>query len=450
MPNPLGNARCRVAGRWARLAVVACLASAGCTDAPTSVPEARAGKTGRGIPSNWVTTPRPYSQGLHLASMAGTPSRLLATTLGPAPSKLISFTEDGMAQPFSPHFTAPEDMPCFIELSPGVGGGFQQGDVLVSRGAELWLFAPGGEAATQLWELPQEDGAIAGLCFDTAGGFSYELLLLATSGAVHRVDPSGRARRVGTFGTPGGRGPGIAPARFTAFGGRLLVAFPEQSEVRSMTPGGDVGTAFQWSGVSGVCVLPDDPRAYGSTGNALFVGTANDGVFGYPHADLAGRGGQIVLTSMHRSGSGILIPEGGGYTWRAFSRWMGAEVVAACARRPAVTHIALDIEPASTNNSIPYGSAALLPVALLSSIGFLPSVVQGGDIVLAGARPVTRGRTWLSNASDLNGDGVLDLILHFRPSEMLLDARTTTLVLEGTTLAGERLRGTDRVLVLAP
>lgn len=450
MPSPLGNSRCRVEGRWARLAIVACLASTGCSDPPTSVPEARVRKTGRGIPSNWISTPRNFAQGIRLASMAATPSRLLASTLGPAPAKLVSFTEAGVARPFSPHFNAPEEMTCYIEVSPGVGGGYPLGDVLVSRGDELWLFAPGGEAATQLWELPAGNGDIAGLCFDTVGGFGYELVLLTTQGSVYRVDPSGRERLVGTFGATGGRGPGIASARFTGFGGRLLVAYSQDSEVRSMTPGGEVAVAFQWSGVSSVCSIPDDPRAYGSTGQALFVGTEDGGVYGYPFSDLAGRGGQIVLTSVHRSGSGILIPEGGGYTWRAFSRWMGAEVVAGCARRPAVTHIALDIEPASANNTIPFGSSALLPVALLSSIGFLPSVVQGGDFTLAGARPVARGTAWLSTSSDVNGDGVLDLILNFRPSEMLLDPRATSLVLEGTTLAGERVRGTDRVLVLAP
>jgi hypothetical protein len=151
-----------------------------------------------------------------------------------------------------------------------------------------------------------------------------------------------------------------------------------------------------------------------------------------------------------RSGSGILVPEGAGYTWRAFSSFWGAECAAAFACRPVVTSIRLDIVPGADDNTITIGSTLTVPVAILSSIGFTPSTVAGAELTFAGALPVLRGGRAVGTYADLNADGVLDLVLRFRPADMQLQQGAVRLMLEGTTLAGERVRGSDAALVVTP
>jgi hypothetical protein len=278
--------------------------------------------------------------------------------------------------------------------------------------------------------------------------FAHELLVITTSGAAYRIDAAGRSAWIGDVG-PGGRGPAVAPASFPGFGGQLLVAFPAHSEVRSLRADGVVDVAVCWSGVSGVAVIPEDPRAFGASGAALFVATEDGTVFRHAQRELAGRGGQIVLTSAMRSGSGILIPEGSSHTWRAFSSFWGAECAAAFACRPVVTTVHMDIVPGVDDNTIMIGSPTTIPVGILSSVGFSPASVEGADLTFAGAHPVQqRGR--LGTYSDLNGDGVLDLVLRFCPAEMQLEQGAVRLVLEGTTLAGERVRGSDTALAVTP
>jgi hypothetical protein len=63
--------------------------------------------------------------------------------------------------------------------------------------------------------------------------------------------------------------------------------------------------------------------------------------------------------------------------------------------------------------------------------------------------PVASG-TGGATLTDLNADGIDDLILHFRPADMQVDVGAVVLPLQGQTLAAESFRGEDAVIVTAP
>jgi hypothetical protein len=294
--------------------------------------------------------------------------------------------------------------------------------------------------------VPGENTTITGLAFDTVGSFQNELLALTHSGDVFRIDPFASVEYVGTFG-PGASGPTVAASSFGAHAGRLLVAFPKLSEVRAIDPAGNVSVVLQWSGVSSVRSLPAVPRAFGATGGALFVATSTGAVYRYPLADVASRGGQLLLSSMHRSGSGIAVAEPGGYRTLPFSRSMGPEIGASFVRRPVVTPITIEILPGAASKVLVSTSTVPVPVALFATAWFSPASLVGGEVSLAGASPATKIRTTGDSYRDLNGDGRFDLVVQFRPSDMQLPLGDATLMLDGLSLEEERVRGTEHVIV---
>lgn len=200
------------------LAILAGVTIAGCglDDSPTSLPAdvwqaaspgtgaggADAAKASRGITGNWISQPRLFATGLRVVSLAATPTRLLATTEGDAPARLVTISEAGQAQPFGTGFTVPAGAACYVEVAPGVGE-FPQDAILLGAGLEVWQIAPDGRAAVTLAALPPGDGDIAGLTFDTVGIFHHNLIALTTSGAVYYIDMQGNSIRVGSVGEGG-------------------------------------------------------------------------------------------------------------------------------------------------------------------------------------------------------------------------------------------------------
>jgi len=436
--------------QYAAAAGFVCLLALGCgPDAPSSptAPAEPVSKSGIGLPSGWLSTPRLFATGTRFTSLTATPARLVAATLGDAPSKLVQLGECGEVMPFAPEFAPGSETRCCLELFPTTGN-FVADDLVAGYGNELWHIAQDGSAVVRFASLPADCGGVTGLVFDTAGTFHFDLLVLTDSGWVYRVDGRGNVVPVASVGA-GASGPSLAPQQFDRFAGELLLAFPAESEVRALDASGAMTSVLRWSGVSGTCVVPDDPRAYGGTEATLFVATDGGPAYKYPLADVAGRAGAVLLTSNHRSGSGLVIPEPGGFRIRPFSRSMGAERAATFVRRPAITRVSIDILPGFPIKWIQLGTTSLVPVGLFASTGFTPSILDGGDVTFAGARPVSR-RSSLGTFTDLDGDGRMDLLLQFRVADMQLPVGDATLTLDGTALAGDHVRGSGRVVVLAP
>lgn len=425
------------------------IAFGGCEHAaPPTAPTNTISKTGLGLPGNWVSTPRLFASGVSVADLAVTPGRAIASTRGPATSKLVTLGETGTMQPFAPGFFADEDVFCPLEVAPGIGD-FPQGDIYVGRRSELWRLSTDGLSLALFGQLPSGAGDFVGLAFDPVGGFGYELVVLTDQGAVYRVNEYGAVAYIGSVG-PGARGPSVAPASFGTFAGQLLVGVPALSELRAIDNCGRVSTVLLWSGVSGAFALPESPRAYGTSGYAAFFVTGDGRVFGYPLADLEGRRGQVLLTSLYRSGSGIAWAEPGGYRAQPFSRSMGPEVAAGIVHLPRVTLVDIEIFPGVSPKVMTLGSTVDVPAVVYGAVGFDPRILAGGEILLAGAVPVSKSPSVPGTFTDLNGDGRIDLLMRFRAAEMQLAPGQTEVELDCLSLAGERVQGTGHLDLLVP
>ncbi len=131
--------------------------------------------------------------------------------------------------------------------------------------------------------------------------------------------------------------------------------------------------------------------------------------------------------------------------------------------------VAIDIRPESPRNVVNLTSKGRLPVAIFSTRDFnatrvRPETVRFGP---GRARPLPEGdddqdddrddreererrRRKIGKIEDINGDGLPDLLLHFRIQEIGLTCADKQATLTGFTLRRELITGTDSVLPSGP
>ncbi|NIM51045.1 MAG: hypothetical protein GTO22_17650, partial [Gemmatimonadales bacterium] len=81
----------------------------------------------------------------------------------------------------------------------------------------------------------------------------------------------------------------------------------------------------------------------------------------------------------------------------------------------------IDIKPGSDPNSINLGSNGSVPVAIFSTADFDATTVDPSTVILADAAVKVRGKgTPMAAAEDVNGDGLLDLVVHVETSGLAL------------------------------
>lgn len=111
--------------------------------------------------------------------------------------------------------------------------------------------------------------------------------------------------------------------------------------------------------------------------------------------------------------------------------------------------VAIDIKPGSYPNSINLGSRGAVPVAILSSPGFDATTVDPASVTLASAPVKLRGRGRpQASEQDVDGDGLVDLVVHVETEALDLDENDTEAVLEGLTTGGLEFRGVDSIRVV--
>ncbi len=106
---------------------------------------------------------------------------------------------------------------------------------------------------------------------------------------------------------------------------------------------------------------------------------------------------------------------------------------------PAAT---IDIKPGSYPNVINLGSKGKVPVAILSTKALPATDVSPSTVSFAGAPPVM----W--SFEDVNGDGVPDLVLHYRTQDLNLASDATKACIAGMTTSGTPFEGCDGVKIV--
>jgi hypothetical protein len=112
----------------------------------------------------------------------------------------------------------------------------------------------------------------------------------------------------------------------------------------------------------------------------------------------------------------------------------------------------VDIKPGSDPNSINPRSNGNVPVAILGGATFDVTSIDATTLTFgpSGASPthdLTDPLTLADHFEDVNGDGFLDLVSHYRQKETGLASGDTEACISGATLSGTAIEGCDAVYV---
>ncbi|MFQ6132378.1 MAG: hypothetical protein ACE5R4_10115 [Armatimonadota bacterium] len=167
----------------------------------------------------------------------------------------------------------------------------------------------------------------------------------------------------------------------------------------------------------------------------------------------AGHSGHFEVTfreNVYKTGSICFVqgPPGGGGIGVGVAVCWGFEV-----DTRTVMTVGIDIKPGSDPNSINLDSHGTVPVAILSDPGFDATAVDPGQVYLGGAGVAIRGKgnRLMASEEDVNGDGLLDLVVHVETEN--LDPGTFQdgyACLIGYTYGGQEIEGWDELTIVPP
>ena len=134
---------------------------------------------------------------------------------------------------------------------------------------------------------------------------------------------------------------------------------------------------------------------------------------------------------------------------RGVSRPQGAGCDVGAFELNALT-VAIDIKPGGFPNSINVSKKGTIPVAVLGTPTFDPADVDPGTVCFGDAEEPDQRDCSIASMpvmEDVNGDGILDLVLRFETPETGIDLGDTQACLTGQTFGGVSIEGCDSVKV---
>lgn len=114
------------------------------------------------------------------------------------------------------------------------------------------------------------------------------------------------------------------------------------------------------------------------------------------------------------------------------------------------TKVDVDIKPGDDSNHVNLKSGGKTPIAILSTAAFDASAIDPLTVTVAGAPVSLRGNgSTASSLEDVNGDGLLDLVVHVSTQALQL-TNPTLVLLEANTFDGQPLWGSDTIVLQSP
>ncbi len=144
------------------------------------------------------------------------------------------------------------------------------------------------------------------------------------------------------------------------------------------------------------------------------------------------------------------VPEGNTVTvYLNSTTFVGTMVMLPAQDDPGVRSVAVDIKPGSAVNPFNVTSKGVLPVAVLGVADLDVTQIDAATVTLAGVVPVK------SSVSDVQGDGIPDLVLHFKDQAIagllsgVVNGAVVDLELTGTLKDGTQIQGADSITVIS-
>lgn len=112
--------------------------------------------------------------------------------------------------------------------------------------------------------------------------------------------------------------------------------------------------------------------------------------------------------------------------------------------------VLIDIKPGSFPNPINLESEGSIPVAIFSDSSFDATQIDPRTVSISGANVrIKQNGTLMYSFEDVNGDGLMDIVIHFSTQALQLSPSDAEAVLEGRTFDGLLFRGVDFIIVVS-